>query len=384
MSNDFPPRVGGINYYVDQIFRRFGEGEVVVVAPADDGAEEFDASWPHPVERWSGRTLVPEPRLLRFLVDVARRHRPDIVVFGALAPFGLLGPPLERLTGVPYGGFSHGVELSATRVPGSRLPMRFIGRGARFITAVSRWTMGELRPYFGEGPRYELLPAGIDEVEFRPGLDTGHLRDRYQLDGRPVISCVSRLVERKGQDRLIDALPAVQREIPGAQLLIVGGGSYEAELRAMAAASPSSADITFAGEVPYTELAAHFAVGDVVAVPCRHRLLGLEVEALGAVFLQAAAVGRPSLGGRVGGVPDALLHGRTGLLVDPHDTTAVADGLISLLSDPARAARMGEFGAEWVHRDLTWDAIADRLAKLLAEVGVAGGVGGGAPSGVAG
>lgn len=369
VSNDFPPRVGGINYYVDQIFRRFGEGEVVVVAPAEDGAEEFDSTWPHPVERWSGRTLVPEPRLLRFLVDVTRRHRPDLVVFGALVPFGVLGRPLERITGVPYGGFSHGVELSATRIPGCRIPMRMIGRHARFVTAVSRWTMGELRPYFGEGPRYELLPAGIDEVEFRPGLDTAYLRERYGLDGRPVITCVSRLVERKGQDRLIEALPSVQREVPGAQLLIVGGGPYEAELRTMAAASPSRDDITFAGEVPYDELAGHFAVGDVLAVPCRHRLLGLEVEALGAVFLQAAAVGRPSLGGRVGGVPDALLHGRTGLLVDPHDTIAIADGLVSILSDLDRAQRMGEFGASWVHRDLTWDAIADRLAKLLADLG---------------
>lgn len=365
VTNDFPPKIGGINYYIDQIFRRFAAGEVAVIAPEEVGAEAFDAEWPHPVYRWRRGTIIPGPTFDAYLRGVATSFGADVVLFGALMPFGLSGPGLTKQTGIPFGGFTHGVEVSIARLKAGRPVARYIGSKAVLVTTVSHWTMDILRPEYGPRPVYDLLPAGIDEASFVPDIDSQFLRDRYGLGDAPVISCVSRLVERKGQDALIRTLEAVRAAVSGTRLLIVGSGPYEPELRALVAERGVDEHVVFTGEVPYDELAAHFHVGDVFATPCRHRKMGLEVEALGAVFLQASAVGRPAIGGRVGGVGDAIRDGETGLLVDPHDDAAIADALIKLLGDPVLAKKMGDAGAAWVHRDLTWDAIAERLKGLL-------------------
>lgn len=365
VTNDFPPRIGGINYYVDQIFRRFEPGTVEVVAPRAPDTEAFDRDWPHPVHRWRRRALLPGPAFHRYLKGIAAAFQPDIVLFGAMVPFGLSGLALRQVTGVPIGGFTHGVEVSVSRVRVLRPVMRLAGQRTALLTAVSGWTLDTLKRDFGDTPTWGLLPAGIDADQFRPDLDAEELRDRYGLGDDPVISCVSRLVERKGQDALIRVLPSVRERVPGTRLLIVGSGRFEEPLRNMVAERNLGDAVVFTGSVPYDELAAHFRVGDVFATPCRHRKFGLEVEALGAVFLQASAVARPAIGGDVGGVSDAIRHGETGLLVDPHSDDAIAAALIELLSDPDRARRMGAAGAKWVHHDLTWDAIAQSLKDLL-------------------
>ena len=165
---------------------------------------------------------------------------------------------------------------------------------------------------------------------------------------------------------LIRALPQVHREFPAARLLIVGSGPHEAALRRLAASTPGGAHVVFSGAVPYAELPAYFRAGDVFAMPCRSRLRGLDIEALGAVFLQASAVGRPVVVGNSGGAPETLIPGETGWLVDPDSPDAVADALRSLLRDPAMAQTMGEAGARWVHDQWTWDAMSSRLQAMLA------------------
>jgi phosphatidylinositol alpha-1,6-mannosyltransferase len=152
------------------------------------------------------------------------------------------------------------------------------------------------------------------------------------------------------------------------RLLIVGSGPYDETLRALARTTGVASRVTFAGAVPYAELPAYFRAGDVFAMPCRSRLGGLDIEALGAVFLQGAAVGRPVVAGRSGGAPEAVQDGATGLVVDPESPTAIADALIELLTDPVRADRLGRAGAEWVHRDWTWDAMAQRLQAMMASL----------------
>jgi phosphatidylinositol alpha-1,6-mannosyltransferase len=193
------------------------------------------------------------------------------------------------------------------------------------------------------------------------------MRSRYGLGQSPVVACVSRLVARKGQDQLIRAMPRIVDEVPEARLLLVGSGPYERRLRHTAARSPVADRIVFTGQVPYEELAAHFRAGDVFAMPCRDRWLGLEVEALGAVFLQASAVARPTVAGDTGGVRDAVIDGKTGLLVDGRSTGAVAETVLKVLLDPDWGARMGQAGAAWVHAELTWEAIAARLRALLSD-----------------
>lgn len=364
VTNDFPPRIGGINYYVDQLFRRFAPGEVTIFSSTYAGARNFDATYPQEVIRLPTEMMLPTPGVRRTLHAELRARRPRVVLFGALWPLGHMGPAIKRKLGISYGGFSHGLELTGALVPGL---LGHIGASASLLTAVSDWARRKLEPAFGWKGRMRLLPSGIDVENFHTGVSDAPIRERFSLGDAPVIACVSRLVERKGQDMLIRALPAVRREIPDAKLLIVGSGPYDARLRALACETNVAPHVVFTGAVSYADLPAAFKAGDVFAMPCRSRLGGLDIEALGAVFLQAAAVGRPVIAGASGGAPEAVKHGETGLVVDPDSHEAIGRAVIELLGDRARAQAMGDAGARWVHTAWTWDAMASRLQGFLRE-----------------
>jgi len=214
--------------------------------------------------------------------------------------------------------------------------------------------------------RMARLHPGVDAGIFHPDPEARQvIRDRYGLAGRPVVVCVSRLVARKGQDTLLRAWPAVIRKIPGAALLIVGGGPYAKPLHQLAEQTGASSSVTFTGPVPQAELPAHYAAGDVFSMPCRTRRGGLDVEGLGIVYLEASATGLPVVGGDSGGAPDAILGGETGYVVGGRDVQALSDRLIALLADPAGARAMGEKGRAWVERDWNWDLTASRLRALI-------------------
>jgi phosphatidylinositol alpha-1,6-mannosyltransferase len=364
VTNDFPPRIGGINDYVHQLSRRLPAGTVTVFSSTYAGAKEFDASFPHEVIRLPTEMMLPTPGVRRELHGVLRARRPDIVLFGAIWPLGEMGPGIARKLEIAYGGFSHGLEITAARIPGV---LRRIGRHASLVTAVSDWARGILAPAFGWTGRMPLLPSGIDTDHFRRDTSDGAVRERHSLGDAPVVCCVSRLVARKGQDILIRALPAIRARVPGTRLLIVGHGPYDGALRKLADRHAVRDAVVFAGAVPYAELPQYFRAGDVFAMPCRARWFGLDIEALGAVFLQGAAVSRPVIAGNSGGAPEAVKHGETGYVVDPEDPEAIATAIVGLLQDPARAAAMGRSGADWEHRAWTWDAMASRLRGLVDE-----------------
>lgn len=368
VTNDFPPRIGGINDYVDQMFRRFPRGTVTIFASRYPGWEAFDARYPHEVIRLDTEMMLPWPWVRRRLHDELHQRRPDVVLFGASWPLAHMGPAIRRKLDIPFGGFTHGLELTGALVPGM---LGHIGHSASMLTAVSDWARTKLEPAFGWRGRMQLLPSGIDDTMFRslPAVSDALVRERHGLGDAPVICCVSRLVARKGQDMLIRALPAIHREFPATRLLVVGQGPYESTLRALAASTPGGDRVVFAGAVPYGELAAYFRAGDVFAMPCRSRLGGLDIEALGAVFLQGAAVGRPVIAGHSGGAPEAVRDGETGLVVDPDSVPRIAEAVLSLLRDPARAQTMGEAGARWVHSEWTWDVMSRRLRRYLASSG---------------
>ena len=373
VTNDFPPGIGGVEHYVSQLASHLRRDEITVFAPDRPGSQAVDRSFPHPVVRWPARTLLPTPAVRRGLFERVRDDPPDVVLFGAAMPLALLGPGLRRRFGVPFVTFTHGLEVTAARVPGSGLLLRHIGRHASLVTAVSGWSADALRPRFGPGARLALLPSGVESDRFHPEVGVDAVRDRHRLGAGPVITAVSRLVPRKGQDQVIRALPEIRKRFPAVRFLVVGQGPGLARLQALAGRHGVADHVVFTGAVRYGDLPAYFRAGEVFAVPCRHRWGGLEVEALGAVFLQAAAVGRPSVAGRVGGVPDAVVHGATGLLVDGTRADEVTAAIVALLSDPARAAELGARGAARVRESFTWEAITARLRGLLQEVVSRGG-----------
>jgi len=367
VTNDFPPRAGGIQQYCHNLVVRLPADEVVVYAPAWPGASEFDAAQPFRVVRHPTSRMLPGRAVEQRAVDLVREFRPQVVVFGAAFPLGLSAGRITRATGVPCVGWTHGVEVAVGRVPLVRGLMARVAGDLRLATAVSNWSAARVRRAVRGRCPVELLVSGVDADAYHPRVDGRPVRDRHGLGDAPVCVCVSRLVPRKGQDVLIRAWPSVVAQVPDARLLLVGGGSYERRLRRLAAASPAADRITLTGEVPWADLPGHYAAGDVFAMPCRTRWLGLDLEALGVVFLEAAATGLPVVAGRSGGSPETVEQGATGLVVDGRKADQVGPAVAGLLADPARARAMGAAGRRRVEAEFAWPAVAARFEKLLAE-----------------
>ena len=367
VTNDFPPRVGGVNGYVAELMRRFPPGDVTVFAADWPQAEPFDARFPQRVVRWPSRGMYPTAPVRDRVEELVRESGADIVLFGAAAPLALMGRSIQKRTGVPYATFTHGVEVWAGQFPVTRGLLGSVTRGATLTMAVSDWAVQQLRQVVGPEPWIELLPPGVDQTRFHPGVPDAEVRERHGLDDHPVISCVARLTLRKGQDKVIRAIPWILREIPDARFLVVGDGPDRDRLEWLANRKRVADRVVFAGEVPYDVLAQYFRAGDVFAMPCRTRKLGLEVEAFGLALIEASAVGRPVVAGDSGGAPEAVIHGETGLVVDGNEVDEVAEAILELLGDPQRATKLGARGADRVHRDFTWEALSARLRGLLVD-----------------
>jgi len=360
VTNDFPPRVGGIQSYLWNIYRRLPDAgvDVRVLAPRFAGDAAFDAAAPFEVIR-RGALAWPTRALKKQIVELSRDV--DVVAFGAVLPMNLIGPRLDK----PVVMHTHGWEVAWARVPAMRTALRRIGRNAAAITVVSEYTRPFIERAVGRSDNIHLLKTGVDLERFNPFIDTTAVRERYGLAGRPLVACISRLVERKGQDKLIHAMKIVRRSIPDAVALIVGGGPARTRLESMARNDAPPGSIVFTGEVPEGELPALFAAGDVFAMPCRSKWAGLEVEGLGLVYLEAEACARPAITGDSGGAPEAVIPGETGLVVAGHDHHALARALEELLGDPERARAMGRAARAFVEREHDWSAVVERFRKML-------------------
>ncbi|MGW2261959.1 glycosyltransferase family 4 protein [Streptomyces sp. NPDC001780] len=378
VTNDFPPRPGGIQAFLHNIALRLEPERLVVYASTwkrgREGAEAtaaFDAEQPFTVVRDPTTMLLPTPRVTRRASRLLREHGCESVWFGAAAPLGLMGPALRAAGARRLVATTHGHEAGWAQLPGSRQLLRRIGEGTDTITYLGEYTRSRIAPALTPeaAARMVQLPPGVDEKTFHPGSGGTEIRERLGLTGRPVVVCVSRLVPRKGQDTLILALPAILAHVPDAVLLIVGGGPYEKDLRRLARETGVADAVRFTGAVPWSELPAHYGAGDVFAMPCRTRRGGLDVEGLGIVYLEASATGLPVVAGDSGGAPDAVLPGETGWVVRgaPREAAVreTADRLVPLLQDPELRRTMGERGRAWVEEKWRWDLLAARLRELL-------------------
>ncbi|WP_066897857.1 GDP-mannose-dependent alpha-(1-6)-phosphatidylinositol monomannoside mannosyltransferase [Mycolicibacterium houstonense] len=372
VTNDFPPRRGGIQSYLEAFVGelvRDGSHELTVYAPKWKGAADFDdqaAAAGYRVVRHPTSLMVPEPTVAARMTRLIAQNDIETVWFGAAAPLALLGPLARRAGARRVVASTHGHEVGWSMLPVARGALRRIGDDADVVTFVSRYTRGRFASAFGPRAALEHLPPGVDIDRFVPdSVARAELRARYGLGQRPVVVCLSRLVPRKGQDMLIRAWPAIRRRIPGAALVIVGGGPYLPTLQKLAHTHDVTADVVFTGGVPGAELPAHHAMADVFAMPCRTRGAGLDVEGLGIVYLEASACGVPVIAGTSGGAPETVLDGQTGTVVDGTDVAAVATAVGDLLADPDRAAAMGAAGRQWAVDHWQWRSQGARLTGLL-------------------
>ena len=372
VTNDFPPRRGGIQSYLGEFVARLvaaGSHAVTVYAPQWKGADAFDdlaCDAGYRVVRHPGTLMLPSPAVDARMRRLIEEEEIDTVWFGAAAPLGLLAQRARQAGASRVLASTHGHEVGWSMLPVARSVLRRIGEQTDVVTFVSRYTRSRFAPAFGPEASLEYLPPGVDADRFRPDPDArAALRDRYGLGDRPTVVCLSRLVPRKGQDVLIKALPAIRRRVDGAALVIVGGGPYLDTLRKLAQERGVADHVTFTGGVPGAELPAHHALGDVFAMPCRTRGAGMDVEGLGIVFLEASASGVPVIAGESGGAPEAVQQNKTGLVIDGRSVDKVAEAVAELLTDRDRAAAMGAAGRKWVTSQWRWDTLAARLADLL-------------------
>ena len=348
VTNDFPPRVGGAQTYYWNMIQTLDPGEVVIVAPAHPDAAAFDATHPYTVVRTPHTTVLPLPSVERLCERLIREHDLELLQLGHPLPAGLLGPWLRRTAGVPYVVFLGGAEITVPgAVPGvARLLAWVLGRSALLLT-VSRYTAEQA----------VRLSHGLARAEvLRPALETGRYaqtavadaaaaRAALGLDGAPLVVCVGRLVPRKGQDMLIEAVKNLDGAFADVRLALVGGGRLADELRRQAAAAGLADRVHLPGEVSADELRLWLQAADIFAGPSRTRFRGLEVEGFGIVFAEAALTGLPVIAGRSGGAPEAVIDGDTGIVVDAHTSHELSAALRRLLSmSPEQRRGMGARG----------------------------------------
>ncbi|HEX2807680.1 MAG TPA: glycosyltransferase family 4 protein [Kineosporiaceae bacterium] len=368
VTNDFPPRTGGIESFVFAMTGRLPAGQVVVHTANQPGAALFDAVLPFPVVRDPASVLLPTATVAHRVARTARDYGCDRVWFGAAAPLGLLAPVLRRAGVRRTVATTHGHEVWWARVPVTRSLMHRIGEVNDVVTYLGQYSLSQIAPALSApaAARMRRLTPGVDGAVFRPGSGGPRLRRALGLDDRPVLVCVSRFVPRKGQDVLVEALPAIRRQVPDASVLLVGDGPHRRRVERLVDRLGLRDDVRFAGQVPWPATPAYYDAGDVFCMPTRTRRGGLEPEGLGICYLEAAASGLPVIVGDSGGATDAVLDGRTGYVVDGRDVASVAERCAELLLDRARARRFGAAGRDWVSAAWNWPGQAGELRRLLA------------------
>lgn len=374
ITNDLPPRAGGIEQFVGNLIDRVDVAEALIVGPhggAQAASHDRARGW-HTV-RARGQVL-PTPTIARLACRAGRRHRPDVVVLGASWPLGELAGRLRRELGVPVVALSHGLEAGLASVGLGHL-VRRASRHLAAVTTISDWTEQRLAPHVAS-PRLRRIPPGVDVAHFRPEVDGGRLRRAWGVpDDALVVGCISRLVPRKGQDTLLELWPRLRRRHPGAHLVLAGEGPSGRRLHERARRLGADAGVVLPGRLDWEDLPAAHAALDVFAMPCRTRRGGTDVEGLGIVYLEAQACGVPVVAGRSGGAPEAVRDGHTGTVVDGEDPAAVLDALDRWLADPTARRRAGAAGRRWVEQQWSWERIAAAFTGLLREVAGPGGAG---------
>lgn len=368
VTNDFPPKVGGIQNYLWELWRRLPSESTAVLTTPYVGAATFDAQQPFRIERDRARVLLPTRALVRRIDSLAAELDVDVVLLDPAVPLGMLGPRLER----PYGVVLHGAEVTIPgRLPLTKPILRRVLRGASVVVAAGGYPAAEAARCASRDLPTVVIPPGVDPQRFVPIAEgaRNEIRRRFGFDpDAPLVVGLSRLVPRKGFDVLIDAAAIVAQRFPTLQVAIAGSGRdrIRLERRAKRQGSP----VRFLGRINDDEVAPFLGSADVFAMLCRERWMGLEQEGFGIVFLEASSCEVPVIAGRSGGSAEAVVDGETGLVVDrPSNVRDVAEALEQLLNDRAKCQEFGSVGRRRVEHEFTYDRLAHLLHEELEKIG---------------
>lgn len=370
VTNDFGPRAGGIETFIIGLIERRPFGQTIVYTSWQDNAASYDAEWRSKfgveVIRDRSKILLPTPRVALALRKIIRTRGITTAAFGAAAPLGLLSASMKRAGVKRSVALTHGHEVWWAKVFPFNFLLRRIGSTVDVLTYLGEFTQSAISKALTNNAQRAMvkIAPGIDTDHFVP-TDASVLRRSLGLENKKVIVSVGRLVHRKGQDYLIQSMPLILHQVPNAHLLLVGQGPYLEHLQKLVKEHGLESSVTFIGRVDYKELPQYLCVGDIFAMPSRSRLMGLEVEGLGIVYLEASSCGLPVLAGNSGGAPDAVKQSETGLVVNGTDEKQIASAAIELLNNSESSKKMGLAGRQWIVNNWRWETWSKEFEALL-------------------
>lgn len=370
ITNDFGPRAGGIESFVIGLVERLPKNTVIVYTSAQDKSELYDRQWREnfgvEVIRDKARILLPTPGVAYCISALIKDREIKTAFFGAAAPLALLSPTLRRAGVKKIVALTHGHEVWWSKIWPLTWAMKTIARNVDHLTYLGEFTRNVISQPISASAKAAMvrIAPGIDTDHFAP-VDSSELKKSLGLIHKRIIVSVGRLVHRKGQDILIEAMPEVLQEIPDAHLLLIGEGPYRQYLQSRVKQLQIDSHVTFIGRITFSDLPHYICLGEIFVMPSRSRFAGLEVEGLGIVYLEASACGLPVIAGNSGGAPDAVRDGVTGLVIDGRDPRSVAQSISELLLDPERARQMGRAGRAWIIKEWRWQIWSKRFAEIL-------------------
>jgi len=369
VTNDLGPRAGGIETFILGLLAQLNGEDIAIYTSSQDGDLEFDLElkkkYSVEVIRDKTKVLLPSIRVTRDVIKVMKQFDSEIIWFGAAAPLAWMSPRLRKAGAKKIVALTHGHEVWWAKLFPFNLVMRRIGNSVDVITYLGEYTKNAMAKALGGRVRLVQIAPGIDVEHFKPVAKSSSLIEKYGLQENLVIMCVGRLVHRKGQDKLIEAMPSILKSNPNAILVLIGAGPRAKKLEALVAKYKIYSNVLFLGRVSYEELPEHLAMADLFIMPSRSRLFGLEVEGLGIVYLEASSCGLPVIAGESGGAPDAVRVGETGFLVDGTNPNAIAEVVSGALSDLPRLRKMGDNGRKWTVENWSWSIWGEKFAELL-------------------
>ena len=370
VTNDFGPRAGGIETFIIGLIQRRPFGQTIVYTSFQENSERYDADWLTNygvrVIRDRSKILLPTPRVAFHLRNIVKSEGITTAAFGAAAPLGLLSASIKRAGVRRTVALTHGHEVWWAKVFPFNLLLRRIGSTVDVLTYLGEFTRNAISHGLTVQAQQSMvkIAPGIDVDHFLP-TDASALRKSLGLTEKKVIVSVGRLVHRKGQDRLIEAMPEILKTVSNAHLLLVGEGPHRDHLQKLIQKHRLEGSVTLIGRIDYKDLPLYICVGDIFAMPSRSRLMGLEVEGLGIVYLEASACGLPVLAGNSGGAPDAVVQNETGLVVDGTNNKEIADAAIALLTKVDLSKKMGAAGRQWIVENWRWEIWSRSFEDLL-------------------
>ena len=369
VTNDLGPRAGGIESFVLGLLERVEPNSVVILTSKQKNSDPFDREllkkYGAVVIRDRSKILLPTPRVTRKAKRIMKEYQAKTIWFGAAAPLAFMAKRLRNAGGKNIVALTHGHEVWWAKLPIFRSAIAKISRDVDTLTYLGDFTKNAMLPVIADSSKLVKIAPGIDVKHFSPSEIDLKLIEKYRLQNRRVIVSVGRLVHRKGQDKLIEAMPEILKKYPDAVLLLVGQGPIKSMLDKLIRHHGLENHVIFTGRIQFADLPKYIQLGEIFAMPSRDRFFGLEVEGLGIVYLEASACGVPVIVGKSGGAPDAVIENKTGLTVDGTNSKEIAEAVCKLLSDTKLATQMGDEGRKWVVENWRWEIWSDKFNKLL-------------------